>query len=630
MSNSGGHTVGSGALRIEYGPLPQVRQAADYAALLDHFRAPLSIVLQSGTIVSFGNSFPLLQFALDFAAWCCPHAWWLFEQYPQLRDEMEHLPGGLAAQDFALLDDEGDLIIAFSADPPQLIREDLSADNGLERIELGIDSAALRELGTSLLAHLAASIASQSGWDIAPLITRRPQRFLTKAPGRSVARELDIPRLLDWPESKGKVEQGEWQADWWLFEPGVDISGPDELMPVITGSLVLRRRVAEMVRLPDVQLLEFLHSALDWLSDASHQSMRLHRGSSAGGPVWGGFELGDPATGKLLLAMRRRGKRIELLSGANPVRGNELPEKEFGLLLLELATQLVHELHERTGWSALPLFARQSVSLREPRPAVLPRFDLLKLVLEWPGSRSIAGREKRLPAAQVPNIPMEVLLEGPNEAFPVQGQSGLALQVDISLMELTALPSTPADLQEMLRAGVTVSRGSRHLLHVDNGVPLLDFTLNCLIWLCRHDSVSPAASRERDPRRRGRPVDFILEYPGEPALRIGLREDLDGYLFVLERDGQPAGSHNVAISRGECMVLMLDIARALVLAVHQRWGWDIRSLFGPRSFYYSERALQRAETIGYMNIERDVKELSDWRNGIARDPAGCLWNIRLW
>ena len=566
MSNSGGHTVGSGALRIEYGPLPQVRQATDYAALLEQFRAPLSIVLQSGTIVSFGNSFPLLQFALDFAAWCSPHAWWLFEHYPQLRDEMEHLPGGLTAQDFALLDEEGDLIIAFSAEPPQLIREDLSADNGLERIELGIDSAALREIGRSLLVHLAASIASQSGWDIAPLITRRPQRFLKKAPGRSVARELDILKLLDWPESKGKVEQGEWHADWWLYEPSVDISGPDELMPVITGSLVLRRR----------------------------------------------------------------GKRIELLSGANPVRGNEVPEKEFGLLLLELATQLVHELHEHTGWSALPLFARQSISLREPRPAVLPRFDLQKLVLEWPGSRSIAGREKRLPAAQVPNIPMEVLLEGPNESFPVQGQSGLALQVDISLMELTALPSTPADLQEMLRAGVTVSRGSRRLLNVDNGVPLLDFTLNCLIWLCRHDSVSPAASRERDPRRRGRPVDFILEYPGENPLRIGLREDLDGYLFVLERDGQPAGSHNVAISRGECMVLMLDIARALVLAVHQRWGWDIRTLFGPRSFYFSERALQRAESIGYMNIERDVKELSDWRNGIARDPAGCLWNIKLW
>ncbi|MEZ5337030.1 MAG: hypothetical protein R3F46_02095 [bacterium] len=615
--------VEGGALCFEYGPLPQLGELADHAALVEQLRAPLCILQQGETLYESGPDFPLLEFALDFASWCCPHAFWLFELHPRLRDEMEHLPGGLGSADFAAVDSVGELLLGIQAEGPLLLLPDPQADNGLRSIALRTETTLLRELGQRLLSTLAADLATQSGWDIAPLVRRRWRMALLDKPRRGPAPALDVATRLAWEKRLLHVDQAGWQLSFSLAEPGRDVASLEELPGVVSGSLSLRGPSGKLLQLEDFPLLEFALTALDWLSDAGHASLRLRRGSTE--PQWGGYELGSAADGNLLVALRRRSGGVEILGPGQRARGSQLPEQQLGRLLLEFAAELLRELHARTGWSALPLFGKAHGHVTETHPALLPDFELLPLMLERPGSRSLAGREKSLPLPATPltDLAPEVLLEGPARGLELpEPPMASALSLELRLLDLPQRPQTPADLQEALRCSVQLRRGSRLAIADEEGLPLLDFCLNCLVWLCRHESVSPAASRERDPRRRGRPVDFILAYPQQGGLQLGLREDPHGYLLLLERPGRPVAS--LLLSHSEAWMLMFDIAAALVQGVHARWGWDIRPLFGARSYHFSERPLQLVPSIGYMNLERDVRELSDWRHGITRGPAGCL------
>ncbi len=458
------------------------------------------------------------------------------------------------------------------------------------------------------------------GWDFSPLVRRDWRGLLGNKAQRGIPPALDIPQRLAWQRSLCMVERGDWQLQFMLHEPRLDVSSPDELPAAVQGRLLLRQRIADRLRIEELPLLEFAVSALDWLSDPQHASLRLHRARSADNAAWGSYELGSRHDGSLHIAMRRRSDRVELLEGPQRTAGPEIPEEEFGRLLLSFAEALLREIHERTGWSALALFSGSLAPTEEARPAELPDFDIMAMLLDRPGSRRIAGQEKRLPSPLLLDAAPAVVIDKPGG----EGSADNALQLDISLLDFSRAPASPADLQEQLLAGIVVSRGGRELLRYDEGLPLLDFCINCLCWLCRHDSVSLAASRERDPRRRGRPQDFILEYNAAHSIRLGLRDDLRGYLLVLERNGLPVPQHMVALSHSEAWVLLFDIARALVNGVHRRWGWDIRPLFGPHSLRLAERPLQKVESIGYMNLERDVKELSDRRHGVVRGPAGCI------
>jgi hypothetical protein len=617
-------SIASGPLRLEYGSFRVSSPPLDYATLLCTVTAPLHIWYADQQLLEFDEDFPILPFALALGRWSCPHAYWLYQEYPGLRERMEHDPAGLDSSDFAWLDAAGELLLALRAQTSELVLP-LSDKAALQNIDSGIALADLQQLGVELLQGLAGQLARHCGWSLAPLISRNWQSQLQTELRVGSAVQLDVRTLLSWKERPLRVQFGDWQLEFALLEPHSDAGSLEELPALLTGSLSITQRISRYIRQRELPLLEFAITALDWVTDPLHPALRLHRppqGNDAA--AWAGYELGSPRDGSLQLGLRRRGDEYELLGSSMRARGPAIGEQELRGLLLAFGTALIGEIHERTGWCALPLFTGADPRQALARPKQLPKFDLAKMIQKRPGSRILDTGNKNDGSAveqSGPVLPQPGAVIANDPLLPRRGE----LRLDFELLDFAAEPQCPADVQEQLLATISLRLGERELLKSETGLPLLDFCINCLVWLCRHDSVSAQAGRERDPRRRGRAQDFILAYDWPQPLRLGFREDYAGYLLLLEFDnGGSPQPQDTMLTRNELWQLMFELGDALRREIHRRWGWDVSVLFGPDSYRWRERRLLTTESLGYFKLEREIPQLADLRDGVVKGPPGCL------